>query len=177
MKYLVISDIHGSFYYASKIPEIMKRENTKKLILLGDLYYHGPRNPLPKDYAPMKVAELLNFYQDQIIAIRGNCDAYVDETISSFPFHDSYSLDIQGKKFFFTHGHIYHKKHIPKHVDILVYGHLHTGFIEEHEGVICVNTGSLSLPKNHTLHSYVVIDEEKISLKDIEGNIILEKYF
>ena len=65
MKYLVISDIHGSFYYASKIPEIMKRENTKKLILLGDLYYHGPRNPLPKDYAPMKVAELLNSYQNQ----------------------------------------------------------------------------------------------------------------
>ena len=77
--------------------------------------------------------------------------------------------------FFFTHGHIYHKDHIPKHVDVLVYGHLHTGFMEEHEGLICVNTGSLSLPKNHTPHSYVVIDEEKISLKDIEGNIILEK--
>ena len=177
MKYLVISDIHGSFYYASKIPEIMKRENTKKLILFGDLYYHGPRNPLPKDYAPMKVAELLNSYQNQIIAIRGNCDALVDETISEFSFQSSYQLNIHDKKFFFTHGHIYHKDHIPKHVDVLVYGHLHTGFMEEHEGLICVNTGSLSLPKNHTPHSYVVIDEEKISLKDIEGNIILEKDF
>lgn len=177
MKYLVISDIHGSFYYASKIPEIIKREDVDQIILLGDLYYHGPRNPLPKDYDPLKVSLLLNSYQSKIIAIRGNCDALVDETISAFSFQSSYRLNIHGKKFFFTHGHIYHKDHLPKNVDILVYGHLHTGFILEKDGVICVNTGSLSLPKNDTPNSYVIIDEEKILLKDIDGHILDEIKF
>lgn len=84
MKILVVSDIHGSMYYASQIPEIMKRENAEKLILLGDLYYHGPRNPLPKDYNPMEVSKLLNSMKEKILCTKGNCDAEVDEMISEF---------------------------------------------------------------------------------------------
>ena len=83
-KYLIISDIHGSNYYANKINEICKRENPDKIILLGDLYYHGPRNPLPKEYNPMKVAELLNSLKEKILCVKGNCDAEVDEMISEF---------------------------------------------------------------------------------------------
>ena len=101
MKYLVVSDIHGSLFYASKIIEIMKKENIDKLILLGDLYYHGPRNPLPKEYNPMEVSKLLNSLKDQLICIKGNCDAEVDEMISEFSFNDHIKLDINNIKFMF----------------------------------------------------------------------------
>ena len=104
MKALVISDIHGSGYYADKIREIVERENPEKIILLGDLYYHGPRNDLSQEYNPMKVAETLNSMKDRILVVRGNCDAEVDEMISEFKFNDHILMEINGKKFYFTHG-------------------------------------------------------------------------
>ena len=107
MKAVVISDIHGSGYYAEKIKEINERENPDKIILLGDLYYHGPRNELSQEYKPMKVAEILNSLKDKLLVVRGNCDAEVDEMISDFKFHDKIELTIGGARFFFTHGHIY----------------------------------------------------------------------
>lgn len=100
MKVLVVSDIHGSSYYASKIPEIFEKEKADKIILLGDLYYHGPRNPLTKEYNPMKVAETLNSLKQYIEAVKGNCDAEVDEMISEFKLNDNLLLDINGKKYF-----------------------------------------------------------------------------
>ena len=177
MKYLVISDIHGSNYYANKINEIYTEENPDKIILLGDLYYHGPRNPLTREYNPMEVSKILNSLKEKILCVRGNCDAEVDEMISEFKFEENLELTINGKKFFFTHGHKYNMDHIPEHIDILVYGHLHTGFIKEKDGIIFVNSGSISLPKNNTKNSYLIIDDHRIQLKDIEGNIIAEKYF
>ncbi len=177
MKYLVISDIHGSGYYANKINEIYEREKPDKIILLGDLYYHGPRNRLTDGYNPMEVAKILNKYKDIILCTRGNCDAEVDEMISEFKFEESIQLNIEGKRFFFTHGHKYNIDNIPKNVDILVYGHFHTGYIKEKDGVLCINTGSISLPKNNTPNSYLIIDNSKIILKDIKNNIIDEKDF
>lgn len=177
MKYLIISDIHGSNYYANKINEIYEKENPDKIILLGDLYYHGPRNPLTKEYNPMEVAKVLNNLKDKIMCVRGNCDAEVDEMISDFEFKDSIQLNINGKRFFFTHGQNYNMNHIPQNIDVLIFGHLHTGFIKEKDGVLCVNSGSISLPKNNTKHSYLLIDNDKIILKDVEGNIIEEKKF
>lgn len=174
MKYLVVSDIHGSNYYAGKIEEIYNIEKPDKIILLGDLYYHGPRNPLAEQYDPMKVNVILNKYRDIIMCTRGNCDAEVDEMISDFKFEDNIRLVIGGKRFFFTHGHKYNKDKVPQDTDVLVYGHLHTGFITEEYGVIFVNAGSISLPKNGTANSYLIIDEEKILLKDINGNIITQ---
>ena len=177
MKYLVISDIHGSGYYANKINEIYEKEKPDKIILLGDLYYHGPRNRLTDGYNPMEVAKILNRYKDIILCTRGNCDAEVDEMISEFKFEESLQLNIEGKRFFFTHGHKYNMDNIPKNVDILVYGHFHTGYIKEKDGVLCINAGSISLPKNNTPNSYLIIDNNKIILKDIENNIIDEKEF
>ena len=177
MRYLVVSDIHGSSYYANKINEIYKAENADKIILLGDLYYHGPRNSLTKEYNPMEVAKVLNNLKDKILCVRGNCDAEVDEMISEFKFEDNIKLNINGKQFFFTHGQYYNMDNIPKDIDVLVYGHFHTGFIKEKDNVICVNSGSISLPKNNTEHSYLIIDNNKIVLKDVEGNIIEEKEF
>ena len=174
MKFLVVSDIHGSYYYAKKFKEIYEKEKPDQIILLGDLYYHGPRNSLTEEYSPMKVAGILNDYKDKILCIRGNCDAEVDEMISDFKFHDKIELTIGEARFFFTHGHIYNMDNVPENIDVLVYGHLHTGFIEKENGVIFVNSGSISLPKNNTAHSYLTIDEHKIILKDVDGNIIEE---
>lgn len=172
MKYIVFSDIHGSLYYANKLKEIVEKENPDKIILLGDLYYHGPRNPLPEEYSPVATSNVLNSMKDKILCVRGNCDAEVDEMISEFTFNDYVELKIGNKKYYFTHGHHKNKDNIPDDVDVLVYGHFHTGFIEKVNDVICVNSGSISLPKNDTAHSYLIIDENKIELKDIDGNII-----
>ena len=175
MKVLVISDIHGSGYYAEKIKEINEKENPDKIILLGDLYYHGPRNNLSQEYNPMKVAEILNSLKEKLLVIKGNCDAEVDEMISEFKFEDHILMEINNKKYYFTHGHKYNIEVIPyDDFEIMIYGHIHQGFIEEKEGYIFANPGSISLPKGNTVNSYLIIEENKIIIKDIESNIIKE---
>ena len=175
MKILVASDLHGSGYYAKKLKKIIETENPDKIILLGDLYYHGPRNQLSLEYAPMEVSKILNSFKEKIITVRGNCDAEVDQMISEFKFEENITLEINNKKFFFTHGHKYNIDILPdEDFDVMVYGHLHTGFIKEEYGKIFVNSGSISLPKNNTKNSYLIIDENRIYLKDIDENIIEE---
>ena len=98
MKYIIASDIHGSSYFAKKLKAIIDKENPDKIILLGDIYYHGPRNSLPKKYNPMRVCEILNSYADKIICVKGNCDAEVDQMISNFNIQDSYEFDLNGNK-------------------------------------------------------------------------------
>jgi len=176
MKILIVSDIHGSSYYAEKIKEIEQRENPEQIILLGDLYYHGPRNDLTQEYNPMKVAGVLNDFGEKVKSVRGNCDAEVDEMISDFKFEDHLEMKVNGKNVFFTHGHFYNMENVPdKKIDIMFYGHFHTGFIEDENGIIFANPGSISLPKNNTEHSYIIFDENKIILKNVEGKIIKEK--
>jgi hypothetical protein len=176
MKYLVVSDIHGSVYYARIVEELFKSIKPDKLILLGDLYYHGPRNPLTKEYSPSEVANILNKYKDKILCVRGNCDAEVDMMISDFKFEDNITLTINGKRYFFTHGHKYNLDNIPRDIDVLIYGHLHTGFIKDKDGVIVANAGSISLPKNNTPNSYIILDGESITLMDIDGNTIDKRF-
>jgi putative phosphoesterase len=176
MKYLIASDLHGSYYYAKKIVEIFEKEKADKLIFLGDIYNHGPRNPLPKDYSPMDVAKLLNSIKDKMIVVKGNCDSEVDTMISDFDFIEDLCLVVDSKTIFLTHGHVYNKDNMPKtSYSAVIYGHFHTGFIEEINGVTVANTGSLSLPKNNTPNSYILVDNGSIILKDIEGNIVKEK--
>ena len=176
MKILIISDIHGSSYYAEKIKEIDEREKPDQIILLGDLYYHGPRNDLTQEYNPMKVAGILNDFTEKLRTVRGNCDAEVDEMISDFKFEQHIEMQVNGKNVFFTHGHVYNIENVPyKDIDIMFYGHYHTGFIEEENGIIFANPGSISLPKSNTEHSYIIFDEDKITLKNVDGEIIQEK--
>lgn len=179
MRILIISDIHGSNYYAEKIMEIVKRERPEKIVILGDLYYHGPRNPLSQEYNPMKVAGILNDlsdeYEEDFIAIRGNCDAEVDEMISYFELKDNVLIELNNKRVFFTHGHRYNKDNMPKDIDLLIYGHYHIGFIEKEENIICANPGSISLPKNNSKNSYLIFDSNYLELKDVEGNVIDKK--
>ena len=172
MKVLVISDIHGSGYYAEKIKEIDEREKTEKIILLGDLYYHGPRNDLSQEYNPMKVAEVLNSLKNKLLVVKGNCDAEVDEMISEFDFQDHILMNINGKNIYFTHGHKYNIEKIPyEEFDMLIYGHIHQGFIEEKEGYIFANPGSISLPKCNTEHSYLILEENKIISSEMSKNM------
>ena len=173
MKFLIASDIHGSAYYAEKILEKAKEEKADKIVLLGDIYNHGPRNELPKDYAPMKVANLLNGVKNDLIVIEGNCDSQVDTMISQFDFIKQVVLVSGGKTVLCTHGHVYNKDSKPKtKFDVVIYGHFHTGFIEEIDQTVFVNAGSVSLPKNDTPSSYVILEDGKITLKDIDGNLI-----
>lgn len=173
MKILVISDIHGSGYYAEKIKEINEIENPEKIIVLGDLYYHGPRNNLSQEYEPMKVAQVLNSLKDKLLVIKGNCDAEVDEMISEFKFNDYILMEINGKKIFFTHGHKYNIENIPyEDFEVLIYGHIHQGFIKEKEGYIFANPGSISLPKCNTEHSYLILENNEIILKNVEGKVL-----
>ena len=178
MKVLIISDIHGSGYYAEKIKEIVEKENPDKIVLLGDLYYHGPRNDLSQEYNPMKVAEILNSLKDKLLVVRGNCDAEVDEMISQFKFEDHILMEINGKKVYFTHGHRYNIEVIPyEDFEIMIYGHIHQGFIEKKEGYLFANPGSISIPRLNTPHSYLVFEEDKLVLKDVEGEVIKEYIF
>lgn len=173
MKFLIASDIHGSAYYAKEVVKKMKEEKADKVVLLGDIYNHGPRNALPKDYAPLEVAEVFNGIKDSLIVVKGNCDSQVDTMISEFDFIENTLLLSNDKTVFCTHGHIYNKDSLPKtKFDAIIYGHFHTGFIEEKDGVIVANAGSTSLPKNGTKNSYIILEDGVLTLKDFEDNII-----
>ena len=171
MKYMIASDIHGSVYYTEKLLEIFKSEKADKLILLGDIYYHGPRNPLTENYYPFGVSTLLNGVKDKLIVIKGNCDSDVDQMVSEFKFHKHKTLKINGKTLFITHGDKYNADNRPKsQYDILCYGHFHTGFIEVADKIIC-NPGSVSLPKNDTC-GYLIIENHTLSLKNLDMQTI-----
>ncbi len=175
MKFLIASDIHGSAYYAKMVVEKFIKERADKLILLGDIFNHGPRNPLPKEYAPLVVAEVLNGVKENLIVVKGNCDSQVDTMISEFDFIEQVVVCSGGKIVLCTHGHIFNKDAMPKtKVDALIYGHFHTGFIKRKDGVVLANAGSTSLPKNGTKNSYMVLEDGKLTLKDFEENIIEE---
>ena len=150
MRLFVATDVHGSAFWANRIVEEFKYSNCDALILLGDVYNHGPRNPFPRDYAPMKVAEIFNKIADKVIAIKGNCDSEVDEMISDFPFVAQEIIPLNGHKLFFTHGHVYNKGNLPhlSRGDMLLYGHFHTNEVVKVNGVVCVNVSSASLPKD-----------------------------
>lgn len=175
MKLLIVSDIHGSSYYAKRLEKIYKKENPDKIVLLGDIYYHGPRNDLTQEYNPMEVAKILNNLKEKLLVVKGNCDAEVDEMISEFEFQENIQMKVNDKNLFFTHGHKYNMEQLPPlgiDIDIMMYGHFHTGFITKENNIIFANPGSISLPKANTEHSYLILDENKIVLKNLEGKII-----
>ena len=169
MKYLIASDLHGSNHWAEKLLNVFENGDFDKLILLGDLFYHGPRNPLPDGYAPMKLAEALNKIKDKLVVVRGNCDAEVDQMISEFELQDKLVLELFGKKVFVSHGQKYNPDNLPEEeFDIMLYGHFHVPTITEKDNKLFVNVGSVSLPKNDSVHSYAVLDDTGIMLKSLE---------
>lgn len=171
MKLMFASDIHGSAYFAEKMIETYKREKAEKLILLGDLLYHGPRNDLPKDYAPKRVIEILNAIKNEILAVRGNCDTEVDQMVLDFPIMADYAVIYEGGcTMYLTHGHKFNPQNPPpvKKGDYLVNGHTHIPAFEDMGGFVYVNPGSVSIPKNGSDHSYMIYENGEFTLKSLK---------
>ena len=177
MKLFVATDVHGSAFWAERVVEEFKRSKCDLLVLLGDVYNHGPRNPFPRDYAPMKVAETFNKVACKVVAVKGNCDSEVDQMISDFPFVQQEIIPFDGRRLYFTHGHVYNKSNLPSlsSGDVLFYGHFHKNEIVDVDGVTCVNVSSVSLPKDKS--SYCTVDERGITLFGFDGEVILQKDF
>ena len=171
MKLMIASDIHGSAYWCERMLEEFRTGGYDRLLLLGDLLYHGPRNPLPKGHDPKRVAELLNSVKEQILCVRGNCDCEVDQMMLEVPVLADYAwLHIDGCSLFATHGHVYNKETpppMPKGT-FLLNGHFHIPEITELDGFTYVNCGSVALPKNGTPHSYAVFEDGGFKLCTLE---------
>lgn len=180
MKYMFASDIHGSAFYCRKLVDEYRRSGANRLVLLGDLLYHGPRNDLPKGYAPKEVIAMLNDLKQEIYAVRGNCEAEVDQMVLEFPVMADYAVLIfAGRTFYVTHGHVYHEEHMPpmKAGDILVYGHTHLPKAEAKGPYYVLNPGSVSIPKGGNPPSYAILDEEEFRILDFEGNVLKKLTF
>ena len=172
MKYLIASDLHGSKHFTEKLLKLYESIGADMLVLTGDLYYHGPRNPLTEIYDPRSVADMLNGMKDKLLVVKGNCDSEVDEMISEFAFHNYAEITVGTKRVGLTHGHVYNIDRVPPGCDVLIYGHVHTGFITKAYGMTIANCGSVSLPKNGTPNSALILDGEELSLVTLDGEVI-----
>ena len=173
MKIMVASDIHGSAYYCQKMTEAYKNSGAQKLLLLGDILYRGPRNDLPKEYAPKKVIEMLNNISDEILCVRGNCDSEVDQMVLKFNIMAEYAIIYDGERMIFaTHGHKFNKDNLPslKKGDILLHGHTHIPVNESIDGITVMNPGSVSIPKENSWHGYMIIENGTYTWYDFDGN-------
>ena len=178
-KLFIASDIHGSAFWCEKLLTAFTNEQADRLILLGDLLYHGPRNDFPADYAPKKVFAMLNAIKEKITAIRGNCDSEVDQMVLEFPCLADYALiDDNGRTLFLTHGHLYNTENPPllKSGDILFNGHFHTPCTQTlTNGGVYANCGSVALPKDGTPHSYLVYEHGTLTWKNLETGEAFDK--
>ncbi len=181
MRLLICSDIHGDYECAKKVTELYHSEAADRILILGDILYHGPRNDLPAGYAPKKVIELLNSYKDAILAVRGNCDTEVDQMVLSFPILADYiMLSLDGLTVFATHGHRHNTETPPplRSGEILLHGHTHVLKCEEFgSNNIYLNPGSAALPKEGNPKTYMIYENRVFTVKDFDGNTIFERKF
>lgn len=182
MKYLLLSDIHGSLPRLRTVLDIYRKERCDMLLLLGDIMNYGPRNSLPEGLDARGVADELNKMKDEIVAVRGNCDSEVDQMLLQFPIMSTYAMVVdEGRKILLTHGHVYNKQTLPPgHFDAVVYGHTHlwelTDMVDEEHGestVVC-NTGSITFPKGGKVPTFGIMDNGVISIRDLDNNILAE---
>ena len=172
MKIMIASDIHGSDFYCKKMLEAFSEEKANKLLLLGDILYHGPRNDLPKDYAPKKVIERLNAINDKILCVRGNCDTEVDQMVLKFPILADYCIIYSADRMIFaTHGHNFNEEKLPPlgNGDVLLHGHTHVPKCVRHENYLYCNPGSVSIPKENSEHGYMTLTDELLEWKTFDG--------
>ncbi|MBE6608792.1 MAG: phosphodiesterase [Ruminococcaceae bacterium] len=180
MKWLIASDIHGSAYYCEKLISAFNKEKADKMIILGDILYHGPRNDLPEGYAPKSVISMLNPLKDKLLCVRGNCDTEVDQMVLDFPILADYALlPIGDNLIFITHGHKFNTTAIPplSDGDILLHGHTHVPKCEKFGDFIYMNPGSVSIPKEDSPHGYMTLDDGNFLWKSFDGDIYMEYTF
>ncbi len=174
MHWMIASDIHGSAYWCRQLMEAYEREKADRMLLLGDLLYHGPRNDLPAEYAPKQVIEMLNARKQDILCVRGNCEAEVDQMVLQFPVMADYALLWSGTRMIFaTHGHLYNTGKLPPlhNGDILLHGHTHIPACEAQEGYTYCNPGSAAIPKDGTPHSYMTLEDGVFLWKAMDGAV------
>ncbi len=178
MKFIIASDIHGSAYWCQKLLDRYAEEKADRLLLLGDILYHGPRNDLPQGYAPKEVIAMLNPLKDKLLCVRGNCDTEVDQMVLDFPILADYAIiPLTDRLIYATHGHVYNSSNLPPvcQKDILLHGHTHVPVCRKNPDHVYINPGSVSIPKESSPHSYILFDGEKFLWKDIEtGNVYKE---
>ena len=170
MKLIIASDIHGSAYWCRKLCDLMEQEQPDKLILLGDLLYHGPRNDLPREYTPKEVIPMLSQYREKIIAVRGNCEAEVDQMVLPFPCMADYALlAVDDISFYLTHGHLWNPEKLPplEQGSIFLSGHTHIKLDTTVTGIRCLNPGSVSIPKDGS-HSYLIYENGEFRFCTLE---------
>ena len=179
MKWMIASDLHGSAYYCRKMLEAFEREGADRLFLLGDLLYHGPRNDLPREYAPKEVIPLLNGKKEKLLCVRGNCDAEVDQMVLEFPVLADYAVLPVGQRLIYaTHGHIYHVKNLPPLApgDVLLHGHTHVpAWTEFGQGNLYLNPGSVSIPKENSPHSYMTLEGNTMQWKELDSSAVFHE--
>lgn len=174
MKYLIVTDIHGGLLGTQFILDEYKKNNYDKLICLGDVLYHGPRNDLPSDYNPKEVIKLLNSISNDIIWVRGNCDAEVDEMVLNFKVFEELDMDINGYSTHIFHGH--HRDLYKEHPNVVLYGHTHIPDCHiDLYNTLWLNPGSITLPKENSTKNYIIWEDNKICCKSIDGKMIFEK--
>ncbi len=171
---MIASDIHGSAYYCRQLLEAYKRETPDKLVLLGDILYHGPRNDLPKDYAPKEVIAMLNPLADQLLCVRGNCDTEVDQMVLDFSVLSDYGVIFDGNRtIYLTHGHVYSPQNPMKCCTggLMLGGHTHVPTVVKGDGFVYANPGSVSIPKENSPHSYMMVENDQLIWKDLSGEV------
>lgn len=177
MRWMIVSDLHGSAAVCQQLLQDYVREKADRLLLLGDLLYHGPRNPLPEGYDPKRCVELLNEHRDQILCVRGNCDAEVDQMVLSFPIMADYvMLQLGQRTVFATHGHLWHPEHPPLLPPgyILLTGHTHHAVCDIYPQFLYLNPGSPSLPKGTAHKGYLILEDNKVTFKTLGGTVYRE---
>ena len=179
MKWMIASDIHGSAKYCRMVLERFKLEGADRLLLLGDLLYHGPRNDLPDEYAPKEVTRMLNENKDSLVCVRGNCDAEVDQMVLDFPIMADYAIFPLGKNIIYvTHGHLNGEDNPPplRRGDILLHGHTHVQRCVQHDTFLYMNPGSASLPKEDSVHGYMLWEDRYFVWKNLETGETIREY-
>jgi len=177
MKYLIISDIHGDVSSAAFLETTAQQIQPDRILCLGDILYHGPRNDLPEQYAPKKVIPIMNAMKDQMIAVRGNCDAEVDQMVLAFPCMADYNvIPFGSRNIFMSHGHIYSPEHLPnmKENDIFLSGHTHIPTAKKENNIYLLNPGSITLPKNGHPRTYAILDEHTFTIYTMDQDMYMK---
>ena len=175
MNVWIASDLHGSALYCRKLLDLMEKRGADRLVLLGDLLYHGPRNDLPEGYDPKAVFAMLNSVKDRILCVHGNCDAEVDQMVLEFPIMADYmALFLEGRMVFVTHGHLFNEENLPNFNpgDVLIHGHTHVRAAADRGAYFFLNPGSMALPKGDGVHSYMVYEDGVFTTKDMDGAVL-----